>query len=66
MTWTEEFAGVTAELTVPDTDAAVRFYRAAFGADELARRPAGSASRRAAAMSPLRRWFPAPLVYRSW
>jgi PhnB protein len=32
-----EFPGVTPQLTVPDTDAAVRFYRAAFGADELLR-----------------------------
>jgi PhnB protein len=33
----DEFAGVTPQLTVSDTDAAVRFYRAAFGADELLR-----------------------------
>ncbi|MEJ3657179.1 VOC family protein [Actinomycetes bacterium KLBMP 9759] len=32
-----EFPGITPQLTVPDTDAAVRFYRAAFGADELLR-----------------------------
>jgi PhnB protein len=32
-----EFPGVTPQLTVPDTDAAVRFCRAAFGADELLR-----------------------------
>jgi PhnB protein len=32
-----EFPGVTPQLTVPDTDAAVRFYREAFGADELLR-----------------------------
>jgi PhnB protein len=30
-----EFPGVTPQLTVPDTAAAVRFYRQAFGADEL-------------------------------
>jgi PhnB protein len=30
-----EFPGVTPQLTVPDTDTAVLFYRAAFGADEL-------------------------------
>ena len=34
---TEEFPGVTPQLTVADADAAVRFYRAAFGADELLR-----------------------------
>jgi PhnB protein len=34
---TEEFPGVTPQLTVADTDAAVSFYRAAFGADELLR-----------------------------
>jgi PhnB protein len=33
----DEFAGVTPQLTVSDADAAVRFYRAAFGADELLR-----------------------------
>ncbi|RZQ65973.1 VOC family protein [Amycolatopsis suaedae] len=33
----DEFAGVTPQLTVSDTDAAVRFYTAAFGADELLR-----------------------------
>ncbi|GGM54502.1 glyoxalase [Longimycelium tulufanense] len=33
----DEFPGVTPQLTVSDTDAAVRFYRAAFGADELLR-----------------------------
>jgi PhnB protein len=32
-----EFPGVTPQLTVHDTDAAVRYYRAAFGADELLR-----------------------------
>ncbi|HYN94987.1 MAG TPA: VOC family protein [Pilimelia sp.] len=32
-----EFPGITPHLTVPDTEAAVRFYRAAFGADELVR-----------------------------
>src|SRR5882672_7132322 len=32
-----EFPGVTPQLTVHDADAAVRFYRAAFGADELLR-----------------------------
>jgi catechol 2,3-dioxygenase-like lactoylglutathione lyase family enzyme len=38
-----EFPGVTPQLTVSDTDTAVRFYRAAFGADELLRnhRPDG-------------------------
>jgi PhnB protein len=30
-----EFPGVTPQLIVPDTDTAVRFYREAFGADEL-------------------------------
>jgi PhnB protein len=34
-----EFPGVTPQLTVGDADAAVRFYRAAFGADELLRAP---------------------------
>jgi PhnB protein len=34
-----EFPGVTPQLTVSDADAAVRFYRAAFGADELLRNP---------------------------
>ncbi len=33
----EEFPGVTPQLTVADTDAAVRFYRDVFGADELLR-----------------------------
>lgn len=33
----DEFRGITPHLTVPDTDAAVGFYRAAFGADELLR-----------------------------
>lgn len=33
----DEFPGVTPQLTVSDTDAAVRFYRAVFGADELLR-----------------------------
>ncbi|WP_409495951.1 VOC family protein [Amycolatopsis sp. cmx-11-12] len=33
----EEFAGVTPQLTVADTAAAVRFYTAVFGADELLR-----------------------------
>ena len=32
-----EFPGVTPQLTVPDADVAARFYRAAFGADELLR-----------------------------
>jgi PhnB protein len=32
-----EFPGVTPQLTVSDTDAAVRFYRTVFGADELLR-----------------------------
>jgi PhnB protein len=32
-----EFPGVTPQLTVHDADAAVRYYRAAFGADELLR-----------------------------
>jgi PhnB protein len=32
-----EFPGVTPQLTVDDTDAAVRFYQTAFGADELLR-----------------------------
>jgi PhnB protein len=32
-----EFPGVTPQLTVDDADAAVRFYRDAFGADELLR-----------------------------
>jgi PhnB protein len=32
-----EFPGVTPQLAVPDTDVAVRFYREAFGADELLR-----------------------------
>src|SRR6266511_637856 len=32
-----KFPGVTPQLTVPNTDAAVRFYREAFGADELLR-----------------------------
>jgi PhnB protein len=32
-----EFPGITPQLTVADTDAAVRFYLAAFGADELLR-----------------------------
>ncbi|GAA3798582.1 VOC family protein [Sphaerisporangium flaviroseum] len=34
---TDEFAGVTPQLIVPDTAAAVEFYRQAFGADELRR-----------------------------
>jgi PhnB protein len=34
---TTEFPGITPQLTVTDTDAAVAFYRAAFGADELLR-----------------------------
>lgn len=33
----DEFRGITPQLTVTDTDAAVRFYTAAFGADELVR-----------------------------
>lgn len=33
----DEFPGPTPQLTVSDTDAAVRFYVAAFGADELLR-----------------------------
>ena len=33
----DEFRGITPQLTVTDTDAAVRFYAAAFGADELIR-----------------------------
>jgi PhnB protein len=33
----DEFPGVTPQLTVADTDAAVRFYRAVFDADELLR-----------------------------
>lgn len=33
----DDFAGITPQLTVPDADAAVRFYRAVFGADELLR-----------------------------
>lgn len=33
----QEFPGVTPQLTVRDTGAAVEFYRAAFGADELLR-----------------------------
>lgn len=33
----QEFPGVTPQLTVRDTAAAVAFYRAAFGADELLR-----------------------------
>lgn len=33
----DEFPGVTPQLTVSDADAAARFYRAAFGADELLR-----------------------------
>jgi PhnB protein len=33
----DEFRGVTPQLIVADADAAVRFYRAAFGADELLR-----------------------------
>jgi PhnB protein len=32
-----EFPGVTPQLTVPDTDTAVRFYHEVFGADELLR-----------------------------
>jgi PhnB protein len=32
-----EFPGVTPQLTVTDADAAARFYRRAFGADELLR-----------------------------
>jgi hypothetical protein len=32
-----EFPGVTPQLAVPDADLAARFYRAAFGADELLR-----------------------------
>lgn len=32
-----EFPGVTPQLTVSDTDAAVTFYRDAYGADELLR-----------------------------
>ncbi|GAA5179020.1 VOC family protein [Rugosimonospora acidiphila] len=32
-----EFPGVTAQLTVSDANAAVRFYRTVFGADELLR-----------------------------
>jgi PhnB protein len=32
-----EFAGPTPQLVVHDADAAIRFYRAAFGADELVR-----------------------------
>lgn len=37
MSHNPEFPGVTPQLTVRDTAAAVRFYRAAFGADELYR-----------------------------
>lgn len=33
----EEYAGITPHLTVPSTDAAVAFYKQAFGADELIR-----------------------------
>lgn len=32
-----EFPGVTPQLRVRDTDAAIRFYRAAFGADAMVR-----------------------------
>lgn len=34
---TNEYAGITPHLTVPSTDEAVEFYKAAFGADELIR-----------------------------
>jgi PhnB protein len=37
MSLNDEFPGVTPQLTVGDADAAVRFYRAAFDADELLR-----------------------------
>jgi PhnB protein len=37
---TNEFPGVTPQLTVSDADAASAFYRAAFGADELLRNAA--------------------------
>ncbi|HEY7596555.1 MAG TPA: VOC family protein [Actinophytocola sp.] len=37
MSLDDEFPGVTPQLTVGDADAAVRFYRAAFHADELLR-----------------------------
>lgn len=40
MDHTNEFPGVTPQLTVAGADAAVRFYRAAFGADELLRNAA--------------------------
>ncbi len=33
----DEYAGITPHLTVPSTEAAVAFYQAAFGADELIR-----------------------------
>lgn len=33
----DEFGSIVVQLTVPDVDAAVRFYTAAFGADELFR-----------------------------
>ena len=33
----DEYAGITPQLTVPSTAAAVEFYQAAFGADELIR-----------------------------
>ena len=33
----EEYQGITPHLTVPSTDQAVEFYKAAFGADELIR-----------------------------
>lgn len=37
MSANSEFSGVTPQLTVNDTDLAVRFYTAVFGADELLR-----------------------------
>ena len=40
MTVSDEFPGPTPQLTVRDTDAAVRFYRAVFDADETLRNKA--------------------------
>jgi PhnB protein len=37
MSVASEFPGVTPQLRVGDTDAAIQFYRVAFGADELVR-----------------------------
>ncbi|OLF17224.1 VOC family protein [Actinophytocola xanthii] len=40
-----DFPPITVQLIVADADAAVRFYREAFGADELVRNPAADGKR---------------------